>query len=136
MQLETVGMTARNESTGHIQAGGAGIGEVSDGQIQQRARQLAVQEGRPIVTSNPFERARNELTQSVSPARSDDELANFSDEARAPEDAIGSSGRKVKNRGPEDESKFRRRLLRKESPKRLTNGRSKRKKDEYARNTS
>ena len=97
-------MTARNDSTGRIEAGGAGVEEFSNRDVETRAQQLAMQEGRAEVTTDLIERARRELTDSGQPANPDDDSATLSVEARAPDEVIGSSGRKAKNIGPQDEA--------------------------------
>ncbi len=91
--------------SGRIEAKGRGIGEVSDAMIRDRARDLAVQEGRAdqTLTSDLIARATRELTGETPPIDADDSTDLIAEEI-PPDEVRSSHGYMTEKTGPAAES--------------------------------
>lgn len=80
-----------------------GRGEMTEGEIAERALELAVIEGRASPNKEDFERARAELRGITLPPASGDELSSNDSLSRDPSDPPANHGHQIPNREGTDE---------------------------------
>jgi hypothetical protein len=85
-------------TSGRIQIHGAGVGEISESDLERRALEIAHMDGRTAANAADRAQARNELTHSGPPPapEGDEEIRRWSE-------AAGSTGHQAPRIGPEDE---------------------------------
>lgn len=80
-----------------------GRGEMTEGEIAERALELAVIEGRASATREDFDRARAELRGRTLPPTSDDDSSSMDSLSRDPSDPPANHGHQIPNREGADE---------------------------------